>query len=268
MTDFILEILFPPELEEIVHGRLFLTRSTGSVSLRAGALEAYFVTVADRDAAAAALGDLGVELRSHDRPHVDWLQLYHQSLQSIAIGRTFVVAPDPALIPAGSPRHALVIPQEQAFGTGSHESTALAIELLEAIDLRGKLCLDIGAGTGILALAMRQLGARKAFACDIDPDAFRPLRENAIRNDIEIAAFIGTLDALRGGRFDVATMNILPEVIVGALPSVLHHLDGVLIVSGILDVQREYVADACLRRGLRLGDEARKGEWWAASFRA
>ncbi len=100
-------------------------------------------------------------------------------------------------------------------------STALAIEMLEGINLRSGRGrgLDIGSGSGILALAMLRLGARKAIAFDIDLDAFRPLRENRQRNGVaaeEMPIFIGPLDAMRGGRFDVITVNILPEVIIPA----------------------------------------------------
>jgi len=258
--DTILEISFDPEREEIVQGLLFLTRSAGSVLIQPGVIEAYFGSAADR-AAAAPLFD---NARPIDRPHVDWLQRYQQSLQPLFVGKSFVIAPDPSLIPPDSGRLALVIPQEQAFGTGSHESTALCIELLEDIDLHGRRVLDVGAGSGILALAMLRLGARKAIAFDIDLDAFTALRENAIRNRLELAAFIGTIDALRPQTFDVVTMNILPDVIVALLPKVRGRS---LVLSGILDVQREHVVDACERRGLVLEREAAKGEWWAGSFR-
>ena len=257
MSDYILEISFDPGLEEIVQGQLFLTRSTGNIAVEPGRIEAYFPTAADRDAAAALFP--AMPLRRLERPRVDWLQLYQQSLQPIFIGRSFVIAPDASLIPPDSGRHALVIPQEQAFGTGSHESTALCIELLEEIDLRGGRVLDIGSGSGILALAMLRLGARKAMALDNDLDAFAPLRENSTRNGLRIASFIGTLDALRGGTFDVITINIVLEGIVSMLPSVTEHLDGVLIVSGILAERRDEIA-----RRMRVIQERTKGEWWAA----
>ena len=263
MTDYILQISFDPELEDVVQGRLFLTRSTGSVSIQPGVISAYFETVADRDAAAAMFA--GMNVRREERPHVDWLQLYQQSLQPLVIGRSFVIAPDATLIPAVE-KHVLVIPQEQAFGTGSHESTALCIELLEEIEVQGKRALDVGSGTGILALAMLRLGAARVTACDNDLDAFRPLRENARRNGAQLPIFIGSVGALRGGRFEIITMNILPEVIVRLLPEVMGHLAGVIIVSGILVVQRQYVVDACTRHGLRLIHEHDKGEWWAGTF--
>jgi ribosomal protein L11 methyltransferase len=261
IIDYILQISFDPELEDVVAGRLFLTRSTGNVLVDPDTIEAYFDSAADRDAAASFFENA----RAIDRPRVDWLQLYQQSLQPLFVGGSFVIAPDMALIPPDTPRYSLIIPQEEAFGTGWHESTSLCIELLEEIELRGKRVLDIGAGTGILSLAMLRLGARKAIAFDNDLDAFRPLRENAIRNRLPVAAFIGTIDALRDVRFDVATMNILPEVIVQMLPEVKRRVCE-LIVSGILRVQREYIVDACQSQGLKLTREKEKGEWWAATF--
>ncbi len=267
MKDFILRISFDSELEDVLHGRLFLTGSTGSDSSCDGVLSAYFVTAADRDTAADSLCDLPVEMHAETLERTDWLDRYQQSLHPLFIGRSFVVAPEVALIPTDTTRHQLVIPQEQAFGTGSHESTALSIELLEELDLHGIRGLDVGAGSGILALAMLRLGARKVFAFDIDLDAFRPLRENRGCNGIapeQMPIFIGGIEALRSGRFDVIVMNILPEVIVPMLADVKAHLGGVLVISGILTVQRAYVLEACEGNGLLLETEREKGEWWAA----
>lgn len=264
MTDYILRISFDPDLEEIVHGRLFLTRSVGSVAIQPGVIRAYFETTVDRDAAATALTEFVVA--REESPSVDWLQQYQQSLEPLFVGRSFVIAPDASLVPAGTGRHALVIPQEQAFGTGSHESTALCIELLEDLHWKGKRALDAGAGTGVLAMAMFRLGAEKVVAFDNDLDAFRPLRENRERNAAPLSLFIGSVDALRGGRFDVITMNILPEVIVPLLPEINEHLSGMLVVSGILIRQREHVVHACARQRLTLVNERQKGEWWAGTF--
>ena len=254
-TDYILAIHGADD--DVIEGRLYLTASTGSVT-NGNTIEAYFDSAADRDAAAELFKDLDVE--SIDRPRTDWLQHYEQSLEPLFIGSSFVVAPDARLIPRDSARHALVIPQEQAFGTGSHETTALCIELLETLDLRGKSGLDIGSGSGILALAMRRLGARKAIAFDNDLDAYAALRENRMRNEIDdLPIFIGSVEALRGGSFDVVTMNILPDVIIALLPEVLPHVAGRLIVSGVLRERRDEIA-----RLMHVVEERTKGEWWAA----
>ncbi len=254
-----------------MQARLFLTPSTGSSSVEHGGvttLTAYFDAAADRDEAKRTLADLDV--RSEDRPRADWLERYEQSLEPMLIGRSFVVAPDPSLIPAASGRIAIIVPQEQAFGTGSHESTWLCLEMLEGLEIRGRRGLDIGSGSGILAMAMQRLGAKRVIAFDNDLDAYGPLRDNRMRNRIPegtMPLFIGGVEALRGGVFDVVTMNILPEVILPLLPRVRGHVRGELILSGVLAAARDDVIAAATRHGLRLEGEAVRGDWWAGLFR-
>ena len=273
MNDYLLEIFCASEREEEMIARLFLTQSSGSTTDDDGGrtiVTAYFDSAAARDDAAALFGD--VELRAGERERQDWLRLYQQLLQPIFIGDSFVVAPDPALIPSDTRRHALLIPQEQAFGTGSHETTSLCIELLERLDLAGARGLDVGAGSGILALAMLRLGAAKVIAFDNDVDAYGALRDNRARNGIEpsrMPLFIGGVEALRCGtgsqpvRFDVITMNILPEVILPLLDQVVARVKHELILSGILLERRDEVVRAC---PLPLVDERARGEWWAGVF--
>lgn len=278
MKDYVLEISFDAAdgaLEEELQSRLFLTASTGSVSREAAGtttIAAYFDSPADRSAAAETLRDLAVELHESDRDRVDWLDLYEQSLEPLVIGAKFVVAPDAKLLPQGGGRLTIVVPQEQAFGTGSHETTGLCMEILETMPLEGIRGLDIGSGSGILAIAMLRLGAGKVVAFDNDPDAYGALRDNRIRNGIgeqSMPLFIGGTEALRGGVFDVVTMNIIPEVILPLLPEVVQRVarDGTLILSGILRLRRDDVVAAAARYGFGLSEERSRGEWWAGAFR-
>lgn len=275
MKDFILDISFDARdtaLEELVQSRLYLTRSTGSSSIERNGttiLSAYFDDVIDRDEAAANLDDVPVEWSFDDRERIDWLDRYQQSLEPLYIGERFIVAPDATLIPSDTSRHALVVPQEQAFGTGSHETTSLCIEILETLAVAGKRGLDVGAGSGILALAMCRLGADHVIAFDNDVDAFAALRDNRVRNGVDAARmpiFIGSVEALRGGAFDIVTMNIIPEVIIPLLGDVKRHVDGSLILSGILVIKRDVVVRACSEHGLEIVEERTKGEWWAGRF--
>ena len=276
MKDFILEVSFDANnaaLDDLVQSRLYLSASTGNSSAEVNGtivVSGYFDSANARDDAKRQLfGIEGIELHATDRERVDWLDRYQQSLEPLFIGEQFVVAPDPALIPSNTTRHALVIPQEQAFGTGSHETTSLCIEMLETLDVAGKRGLDVGAGSGILALAMCRLGATQTIAFDNDVDAFAALRDNRMRNDVDAARmpiFIGGLDALRGGLFDVVTMNIIPEVIIPLLGQVRRHVGGSLILSGILVVKRDDVVEACTPHELALVEERAKGEWWAGRF--
>ncbi|MGH9422178.1 MAG: 50S ribosomal protein L11 methyltransferase [Thermoanaerobaculia bacterium] len=276
MKDFILEVSFDSTdaaLEDLLQSRLYLTRSTGSSSIEINGtttISAYFESPAERDDAVRELNDVeGIALHATERERVDWLDRYQQSLEPLFIGETFVVAPDAVLIPGDTTRHALIVPQEQAFGTGSHETTSLCIEILETLDVAGKRGLDIGAGSGILALAMCRLGAEQVIAFDNDVDAFAALRDNRDRNGVDdssMPVFIGSIEALRGGVFDIVTMNIIPEVIIPLLGDVKRHAGGSLILSGILVVKRDDVVDACAAHGLVLSEERSKGEWWAGRF--
>lgn len=269
MKDFVLRIDFDvddPYLDELIAARLFLTRSTGSTS-DADGVEAYFDSMEARDAAMAALSDVsGIVMAGAERERVDWLDVYQQSLEPIEIGSRFVVAPDASLLPRESDRLQLVIPQEQAFGTGSHETTSLCIELLEEAMLEGQRGLDVGSGSGILALAMLRLGAAKVIAFDNDPDAYGALRDNRLRNGIapeRMPIFIGSPEALRGGVFEVVTMNIIPEVIIPLLPAVVPRVGEGLILSGILTARAEEVLQHCETHRLRLVRERERGEWWS-----
>jgi ribosomal protein L11 methyltransferase len=275
VPDYILEISYETSLDDLVQSRLYLAGSVGSVSVETSAgratVSAYFDSPEARDAARDAFEGMEVELRAVDRDRVNWLERYQQSLQAIEIGERFLVAPDAALLPAESERLRIIVPQEQAFGTGSHETTALCITLLETMNVRGRRGLDIGSGSGILALAMHLLGSSKVVAFDNDPDAYAALRDNRMRNHVPESAmpiFIGGTEALRGGQFDLLTMNIIPEVIIPLLGSVVERMgDGAsLIVSGVLNERRDDVVEAAGAHGLRLSDEKRRGEWWAGVF--
>lgn len=274
MTDYLLRIRFDPSdtvLEELVQARLFLTASGGNVSDEQGVV-AWFDDEASRKEAFASFGEVaGVELALLEKEREDWLRNYQQSLVAMEIGERFIVAPEASLIAPSSGRLSLVIPQEQAFGTGSHETTSLCLEMLESVELRAKRGLDVGAGSGILALAMLRLGAERAIAFDNDVDAYAALRENRARNGVDSASmplFVGGYESLRGGDFDVITMNIVPEVIVPALPELRSRfaVAARVVLSGVLSVRSAEVTAAAEAAGLRSLAQREKGEWWCGLF--
>ena len=158
----------------------------------------------------------------------------------------------------------------RAFGIGSHESTRLALEMLEEVELGGVRVLELGTGTGILAFAALLLGAESVVAFDVDPVAVFHARENGALNGFgPPRLFVGRVDCLgvraNSARFDLAVANAIPEEIVGDLPAVVGLLavGGELILSGLL-VER---VDELLARlePLGLAERARStaGEWAA-----
>lgn len=276
-TDYILEIVIDPsdaDREEIVEGLVYLYGANGTVSEpreSASVIRAFFDDEASRSAAAEQLQGAGFPGCAVDDERRDWLELYEQSLQPIEIGQRFIVAPDARLV-EGSSRIPLIVPQERAFGTGSHETTALCIEALESLTLEGKRFVDIGTGSAILAMAAAKLGAGKVVAFDNDLEAYEAIRDNLVRNSIpggQVASFIGGTDALRGGEFDVATMNIIPEVIIPLLPDVKRTLKrgATIIFSGILILVASDFTAAAGRQGFRKLSSSTKGEWWCGVFR-
>jgi ribosomal protein L11 methyltransferase len=158
-----------------------------------------------------------------------------------------------------------------AFGTGAHPSTRLALRLLERHLRPGARVLDVGTGSGILAIAALKLGAASALATDIDPTAVRIAADNAALNDV--AAFmqveVGSVPAT--GTFDLILANILAETLADLLlaEGLAERLapDGVLILAGIIAHQRHLVDLALAAQGLEVIDAQREDDWWALVVR-
>jgi len=168
------------------------------------------------------------------------------------------------------PHKVLVIPAGLAFGTGDHATTAMCLRLLErtsrSIPNEWRF-LDLGTGTGILALAACGFGASDVVGVDNDPLAVRTAKENARRNRISGAQFLMG-NALRPhieSTFDVIAANVFSELIVQGLSTWRKHLriGGRLILSGILRAQLQEVTAAIDVCGLRLDEVKRRGKWIA-----
>ncbi|MBW6391539.1 50S ribosomal protein L11 methyltransferase [Billgrantia antri] len=156
-----------------------------------------------------------------------------------------------------------------AFGTGTHPTTALCLEWLDALALEGGLdsleVLDVGCGSGILAIAALKLGAAAATGTDIDPQALQASRDNAIRNDVAehelTLCYPEQLDSER--HFPLVIANILAGPLVELAPIIAGHVapGGRLALSGILEGQAQEVLDAYRAQGLIM-DEPQRREGW------
>ncbi|HEY5658128.1 MAG TPA: 50S ribosomal protein L11 methyltransferase [Myxococcota bacterium] len=145
----------------------------------------------------------------------DWSEAWKAGLAPIVVSPRLVVRPSFAPHPAAPGQRQLVIDPEQAFGTGGHASTRLALEWIDALAgalAPGARVLDVGTGTGVLALAAVALTGCRAAACDVDPLAAEAARRNARRNRLagRVAVFNGSTRALGdGARFDLVVANLL-----------------------------------------------------------
>ena len=174
----------------------------------------------------------------------DWLAEYRRHATPRTIGSLFWVDPHPERpTPPPPERVHLVVEPRQAFGSGSHESTQLVLLMLEEMALAGRRVLDVGTGSGILALAARALGARWVVGFDIDAEAVCIAHQTvAVQPQrLPVALFAGSTEALRTvPRFDLILANLIPveaEPLLDDLRSLLAP-GGQLLLSGLMADQR------------------------------
>jgi ribosomal protein L11 methyltransferase len=292
----------PAELEESLVADLWLAGTLGVATetepdgrLR---LTAWFERTDPAPPASAS----PIELLAEDEPpETDWMAEYRRQARPFQLGRKLVVDPrepeedgSPAFDPdaagpavpgvpapaggrdvaaaagSGRRRRLLRLPARTAFGTGSHESTRLALELLEAVELTGRSVLDVGTGTGILAFAALALGAARVAGFDADPVAAFQARANSRLNALRPRLFAGRPAALApllpaAARFDVAVVNVVPEQILPEIEDLLPALapGATVILSGLLAERAAEVSARLATLGLTEAGRRQEGEWVA-----
>ncbi|MFL6273817.1 MAG: 50S ribosomal protein L11 methyltransferase [Blastocatellia bacterium] len=267
------------DAEEMASALLFEAGTNGVITLEESddtvKLGAYFDAAADaaaiaRDIEAAfarasirsALASVAITTIADQ----DWMQKWKEGFAAINIGERLMIAPSWKL-PESSERLVIQIDPGMAFGTGTHETTRMCLELLE-VYWRGGRLLDVGTGTGILAIAASKLALSSAIiAIDIDPLAVDVAREN-----IEINQAADTITIREGqpadyrlGAFDVVVANLTAEVIIALMADLADCMatPGRMILSGILTTLAADVELALEGVGLRLIERRTAGEWTA-----
>jgi len=276
----------PAGNEDLLIGELYLLGATGFQSTDPDPdghieLTAFFEEEDPAELEAERAAELAVEILGGEAIlERDWLAEYRALAQPIEVGRHFVFDPrdvdDPAVLSEPAARKGRIllhIPAQTAFGTGSHESTRLAIELLEdeaeAGRLKGCRVLDVGTGSGILCFVAERLGASFAAGYDIDAAAVCIAHLNAKLNHSRGLLFAADAAALRPqATFDLLLVNELPERILGEYPPILGTLrpGGRVISSGNLLARKDELLASFAALGLEPSGERRAGEWVAFTF--
>ena len=218
----------------------------------------------------------------------NWMEAWKQHYKPILIGERLLIlpawleSPDPKRIP-------IKIDPGMAFGTGTHPTTQLCLELMEiSFDKRRKMkegdsfvfplsCIDVGCGSGILSIAAIKLGAKTVLGVDIDLESVKNSRENADVNEVgkELLLGQGSVTEVLAGQFPfksapLVVANILAPVLIRLFDAGLADLiqpNGEIILSGILDHQTESVIEAGQAKGLRRGEIRQIKDWVAISMR-
>lgn len=215
------------------------------------------------------------ELKTRVVHEEDWANAWKDYYHVTHIGRRLVIRPSWREYTPGAGEVVLTLDPGMAFGTGLHPTTRLCLEQVELRTRPGMQVLDVGTGSGILALAAAKLGAQHVDTIDNSSVAVESATTNAEVNGLSerITVALGTLDAQEAqrlaGRYDLVLVNILAGVIGSLAPSLARVLapGGLLIASGIIDERRPEAELPLLAAGLELADQAQLGEWWALIMR-
>ena len=193
----------------------------------------------------------------------DWETAWKAYYHALPIGRRLAIVP--SWEQYDTDRTVIRLDPGMAFGTGTHETTALCLAALDQLVRGGERVLDIGTGSGILAIAALKLGAASAEGVDIDPVAVRTAGENAARNGVadRLTVLVGDLSDKASGRYQIITANIVANAIISLAPAVPGLLaeGGLFIASGIIDTRKEEVLQALRAAGLLVLETYHKRGW-------
>ena len=193
----------------------------------------------------------------------DWQNAWKKYYHAMDIGSRLAIVPGWETY--DTDRIRITMDPGLAFGTGTHETTALCLELLDSLVQGGERVLDVGTGSGILAIAALKLGAREADGVDIDPMCVRTAGENAERNGVDgrFRVLVGDLSDKAEGVYDIITANIVAAAILSLAPAVpaLMAPGAKFICSGIIDERKDEVLAGLQASGLRPVEIKEKRGW-------
>ncbi|MCI6248379.1 50S ribosomal protein L11 methyltransferase [bacterium] len=193
----------------------------------------------------------------------DWQNAWKKYYHAMDIGSRLAIVPGWEQYETG--RTVITMDPGMAFGTGTHETTSLCLETLDSLVKGGERVLDIGTGSGILAIAALKLGAAVAEGVDIDPMCVRTAGENARRNGVQdrFTVLVGDLSDKASGQYNIITANIVAAAILSLAPHVpaLMAPGARFIASGIIDTRKDEVLTGLRAAGLEPVEVKEKRGW-------
>jgi len=205
----------------------------------------------------------------------DWMAVFRHYYRPIEVGENLLILP--AWVEYQDDRIPIRIDPSMAFGTGTHPTTQLSMALLEKVVVPDVKVMDIGCGSGVLSITALKLGASHAIAVDVDPESIKATRENAQRNGVldQIEVGQGSVANLLAGEFSaqqatIVVANILAPILLRLLDNGIADLvepGGLLLLSGVMDTQRDKIIERAGKAGLTLEEETTITDWVAFQFR-
>lgn len=195
----------------------------------------------------------------------DWANSWKKYYEILPISDRIVICPSWETYEPKDNEKVILLDPGSAFGTGTHETTAMCAEIIDRIIKPTDVVLDLGCGSGILSIIADKLGAASVEAIDIDRLAIDVAKENCELNAVSVNCHTGELkDSLRKD-YSLIIANIIADVIISIAPDVTGYLapEGRFLISGIIDSKADRVTSACSLAGLTLIESCRKGDWHA-----
>ena len=213
-----------------------------------------------------------LELEMKDVDEEDWSNAWKKYYHPVQVGEHLVVCPSWEAYDRKPDEVVLTLNPGMAFGTGTHDTTRLCMELLEKYITPQDTVLDVGCGSGILAITAALLGANRIIGCDIDEVAVKVAGENAALNGVQdrIAFHQGDLTSQVEGSFQIICANIVADVIIRLGEDAGRYLakDGIFITSGIIDTREQDVLNALEQNGFQVIERRTSGGWVALACKA
>ncbi len=213
-----------------------------------------------------------LELEMKDVDEEDWSNAWKKYYHPVQVGEHLVVCPSWEAYDRQPDDVVLTLNPGMAFGTGTHDTTRLCMELLEKYITPQDTVLDVGCGSGILAITAALLGANKIIGCDIDEVAVKVAGENAALNGVQdrISFHQGDLTSQVEGSFQIICANIVADVIIRLSEDAGSYLakDGIFITSGIIDTREQDVLNALEQNGFQVIERRTSGGWVALACKA
>jgi ribosomal protein L11 methyltransferase len=225
----------------------------------------------------------------HAMAETDWTEAWKRQYHRLRVGRRTVIVPAWEEYAAAPDEVIIRLEPGMAFGTGLHPTTRLCLQAMETHLVPGNTVLDVGTGSGILAIAAAKLGARPVLAIDADPAAVAVAQENAVKNKVASVVTVrhgslpssglqehmpwhfvadaagGRIEVVDSGQFDLVLVNILAPVIAGMAHALTERLapGGRLVAAGLIDTQEADVVDALHAEHLRIVERLQEKDWVA-----
>ncbi|MDX1409186.1 MAG: 50S ribosomal protein L11 methyltransferase [Saprospiraceae bacterium] len=195
-------------------------------------------------------------------PPQNWNAVWESNFEPVSIG-DFCYVRASFHEPVEGVQHEIVIDPKMAFGTGHHATTWMMIHAMKSLQVQDWTVLDMGCGTGVLAILAARMGAAQVIAIDNDAAAVDNTKENLVQNDVAAEVLLGSASRIPDDPFDLILANINRGVLIEIMPVLARSLapEGNLLLSGVLTSDQELMQDLLAENGLHVVHAYRRGEW-------